>query len=88
MNGTLAELIADRCAIRVWCRSPTCKLKPETRLDPLALALKYGENADLQKLRRKLRCRACGARDVFWMPSWPDVPMGLGVYSPPRNGVW
>lgn len=90
MKGTLADLIQrDIRTVRVSCTHHECKMRPETRIEVADLVRRYGEGADLEALAKKLRCRGCGQlATAFWMPSWPDTPMGLSAPGPRGRTVW
>jgi len=64
---TLGDLARDRRLVWIWCHH--CARGRRLRADTLARRL--GEDFPVPGLAARLRCRACGGREVDARPDWP-----------------
>jgi hypothetical protein len=65
--ATLGEVAANGLKLWAWCNS----CSHNTTLEVAALIARLGRNFPVPGLGARLRCGACGGRDIDARPQWP-----------------
>jgi hypothetical protein len=76
---TLSGMYADRIDLWVYCNSEPTACSRSAKIDLVAMILRHGD-LEAPELRRRLKCQACGSRDISLSMSAPG-----GAHRPPRE---